>query len=289
LIVAKTIVTMNENCEGCGAVKSMFEIHGDWTCVKCGVVTMTGMIDDTIREMSYRDNDRDIEMISIKTRREVKPLKVQKWCENDVTDKIINRYRDILVNKMFLDDIFAETCCEWFKKVKQTKFSCKQKRIDNDIFVCCAYCVSIYLKRGIDITRFCIYFNTKKKIAMGILPEVYEKWKAEKWYKEVSDELKTNKKGGVDKLRRSVYELSLIENSKHWNIIKNAEKILSKVKQSTKLQKVRTKSLNATCIYIACKIEMIKVKKEVFCRETDISIPTLNTTEALIQGALKKC
>lgn len=283
---------MNENCEGCGGVKSMFEIHGDWTCVKCGVVTMTGMIDDTITTMSYRDNANEF----FEVHEAYKLSKVQKWCEPDVIDKItkncnlrLQYYKDIIVNKMFLDDAFVETCCEWFKMVKQTKLSCKKKRIDNDIFVCCAYCVSIYLKRGIDITRFCCFFNTKKKRAMAILPEVYEKWKKEKWYKELVNELKTDKKGGVDKLRRSVYELSLIDNSKHWNVIRNAEKILSRVKQSTKLQKVRTKSLNATCIYIACKIEFIKVKKDVFCRETDISIPTLNTTEALIQGALNKC
>jgi hypothetical protein len=188
-----------------------------------------------------------------------------------------------------MDDSFIETTCDWFEKAttKGVIYKSKKKRISNEIFVCCAYSVSIYMKRGIDISRFCCFFNVKRSRVMGIFPQVCEKWKGENWYKQLMKDIALMASASVEKLRRCVYELSIVDKQQQWSVIKNAEKIYSKVRCSPTLQKVRTPSINATCIYIACKIDRIKFKKDVFSKETNISIPTLNATELLIQEVLK--
>jgi transcription initiation factor TFIIIB Brf1 subunit/transcription initiation factor TFIIB len=264
-------------CEVCNSDNSLFEIQGDMTCVKCGVVTMTRMIDDTC-------NFTQQTTTFFNSFKDPKLQKIQKWCETPSANVI---YKDILVNKMQMDESFIETTCEWFEKAtkKGIIYKYKKKRISNEIFVCCAYSVSIYMKRGIDITRFCDFFNVKRNRAMGIFPQVCQKWNGENWYKQLMKDIALM--ASVEKLRRCVYELSIIDKEHQWSVIKNAEKIYSKVRCSPTLQKVRTTSINATCIYIACKIERIKVRKDVFSKETNISIPTLNATELLIQEALK--
>jgi len=273
-------------CEVCKSEGSLFEIHGDMTCVKCGVVTMIRMVDDTYYSNYTQDNNVE-DTIQIPTRQI--PTKIAKWAHQSHLKSMnamkTGEMKDILVNKMLMDEQFIETSCEWYEIAieKGKVYDCKQKRIQNEIFVCCAYCVSIYLKRGIDIIRFCDAYNTKKKRVMGVLFQVCEKWKGNHWYKQLMKDMTLM--AGVERLKRCVYELS-IEKEKQWDIIKNAEKIYKRVRFSAKLQKVRTKSLNATCVYIACKINKIKIKKEIFSKETDTSIPTLNVTELLIQEAL---
>lgn len=264
-------------CEVCKSEGSLFEIHGDMTCVKCGLVTMIRMVDDSYYSNFTQENN--VEDTGQKLTR------IAKWAYQSQLKSNVVAMKDILVNKMLMDEQFIETSCEWYEIAieKGKVYDCKQKRIQNEIFVCCAYCVSIYLKRGMDIMRFCEFFNTKKKRVMGVLFQVCEKWKGNHWYKQLMKDMTLM--AGVERLKRCVYELS-IEKEKQWDIIKNAEKIYKRVRFSAKLQKVRTKSLNATCVYIACKINKIKIKKEVFSKETDTSIPTLNVTELLIQEAL---
>ena len=84
-----------------------------------------------------------------------------------------------------------------------------------------------------------------------------------------------------------VYKIDLLYN-KEWEVIKKAKKIINKLNNNNEFKNLKPSKINATIIYIACKLLKIKIMKKNISNVLDVSVVTMVKHEKIIQGLLKK-
>jgi len=267
------------DCSFCLAIDSIINFHGEYTCKSCGTVFNCELQDQCVH---YSDETFD------HTNRGNSQLKrkfdkLNRMCEQydrkrRVQDSI-NPLCDLLEHNMLLDQTFVDMTREWFKLVVSTDPSVSKKRLQ---FVCCCYCVSAYLKRGLELKVFCNYFEVELCQAWSYLPIITDSFKHQRWYSALIRTLDSH----CEKIKRTVYQLSCVEPRRQPDIIKRACDLFLKIKDYSKISACKPINVRHTCVYIACNLVCVKIKKKEFCEELCLSAPTLSSIETFIQEAL---
>ena len=275
-----------EPCEDCRSTL-LVEYRGDIVCSRCGLVKSEYCVfDDTCDYKMFHESDVPFKRQCQQNRVTKRANHVLLRIENTYKKaKYKNEYKKILVEKLCWDDDIVALCCEWFEitiESSKNQIKLQRKTRETYIFVACAYCASVYLKRGYDVYTFCDYFGVMIHKFWDILYIVQESWKDLAWYKELKDMMESS----IEIIKRKVYEMTFIPMNDSWNVIKDATKLYKKVHNYGNLTSVKRKTLHASCIYIACKLHKVDITKDDFCKKIDVSPATLNTQEHIIQKAL---
>lgn len=84
-----------------------------------------------------------------------------------------------------------------------------------------------------------------------------------------------------------IYKIEVLINNE-WKVIKEARQIIEKLNTSIEFKNIKPSKINATIIYITCKILNIKIMKNDISKSLDVSIVTMVKHEKIIQEILKK-
>jgi transcription initiation factor TFIIIB Brf1 subunit/transcription initiation factor TFIIB len=290
------ILTMFD-CKFCKLVDSVKNIYGEFICTKCGTVDSIEIVGVCTPSNEYFRNStndncesRQPELYSFTSSKFNKLYAIiSKQTDDYKVIKLNKTFCKILDDKLDLDHTFVEMTSSWFKIVFEQKLkeTIRQQHAAT-CFVCCCYCVSMYLKRGYNIIMFCNAFDVDKCTAWTYFPDVVKSFKNKRWYTSLMDSLCTQNK---QQLSRNVY---LIGSEMGWdnkvqaNIVNTGYKILSKTQHYPKIDVCKPTNVYLTCIYIACVIMGISISKSNFCSLVHISMPTLKSIESLVQEALSK-
>jgi len=270
-------------CRSCNSHK-VVDVQGEYTCTACGLVLENVLVDDTCILFGERTGTKFQDLYS---RHETKQLrKIERYqlsYKERKTNSQEHHLKSMLGNKMLLDDYFINTVYAWFIKLPEFKNQPRRDKIKpNCVIVCCCYCVSMYLKRGIDIRAFCEIFEVDTRTAWRALEYVMNEWKNERFYSDLQHAMSSD----IERLKRIVYVVDFIEQKDYVKVIKVARDILDKVANYPKLSSAKRYNMISSCLFIACMINNVKVKKETFCKTVCVSIPTINVLEETIQQAL---
>ena len=239
-------------------------VQGELTCISCGTVQEGYNMVDMICQ-------RDVALLLDYEQPKIK---------RETEDKLLKHFRDILANKIMCDELFLEHCCSWYDVAKLHKgVKCIKP---NYIFSACFYCVSVFLKRGYDLNTCYFYFKIKTRKFWKCLENVIEAWKGKNWYATVRKHLSS----GAEQIKRTVYQVDIISLEDQWDIIRIAGKLHEKVSMYPGLMTVKSRTLQACCIYIACNIQKLEIKKDEFCKNFNISMASIIFYENIIQDAL---
>ena len=274
-----------DNCLFCRASNSIVNVHGEYTCNCCGTVFNVELQDEHTTQL-YEHTDIQVKNVNLYVNRKLD--KLNRMCEKyDPAKKIEASAKclcGVLEHKLMLDQTFVDTTKEWFKLIvtnnELLNLSTTIKR--EILFVCCCYCVSIYLRRGWELKVFCELFSVELCQAWSYLPVVTDAFKTQRWYNTLMICLETD----CYKIKRSVYQLSAIEPHQQSSVIKRACELYKKIKDFSKISVCRQINVRHTCVFIACAMTGLAIKKKLFCREMCLSAPTLSSIETLIQEAL---
>jgi transcription initiation factor TFIIIB Brf1 subunit/transcription initiation factor TFIIB len=265
---------MNEPifCTAC-KMTDLREFHGDLTCINCGLVKQTHMIDDTCNDTSYLYNDNELIPVIRKNQHIPNPML---YVSKDETQII--RFKSVL-EMMALDDKINELALEWFPHTQALKVTPKKL---NYIFGVCIYCASIYNQRGISIHFIASKLQLSHTTIYKFLPKVLEAWSSKPWYKTLTSNLSTHR----DKLKRMLYSLQCIPSDKAFTVLKPSRELYNKICNCPQLNSVKSYTLIACCIFIGALIAGVKLQRTQFCKEVGISMPTLKSHERTIQQSL---
>jgi transcription initiation factor TFIIIB Brf1 subunit/transcription initiation factor TFIIB len=200
----------------------------------------------------------------------------ENWIKEQIEQIDVNE----LIKKMGIK-ICKDTLNEIELKGKQLKY----------VICLSLYYASVYIRSGISIRDICYQLEVDYKKMMASTDEIIMIWSKKKWYKKLEGKIYDC----TDKIRRIIYELDFIalncervmDENLYNSIIRNSENIYKKVYNYPKFNTARNNTLMHCCIYIGCRMEKLKIKKKIFCRMVNISLPTLNSYECAIQETLK--
>lgn len=261
----------------CNACKNtdLREYHGDLTCIKCGLVKFTHMIDDSCND-NYNETDYCMDYYtSVPIKRVTTKTFLFQASKEETQDRMFKNVLDILC----LDDKVNELALEWFGYTKELKVTPKKMVY---IYGVCIYCASIYNQRGISIQFIANKLQISHTTIYKFLPKVLELWSTKPWYKSLTMKLSTH----TDKLTRMLYNLSCIPSKQAFQVLKPSRNLYNKINNFPGLNAVKSYTLIACCIYIGASIVGVKIPKSQFCKEVGISMPTLKSHEITIQNAL---
>lgn len=247
-----------EVCNECG-VFDFVEIHGDYTCQNCGLVKFTHAIDDSVQWDQFDHGEKLYE-----------PTKN--------SPKLLMHFKKLL-RYMEVDCILEGLALEWYGLVNLGGY--RKKRA---LMALSTYCASLHLRRGISIETVELVFTTSQSHIWGLFSngKVTGAWGEKGWYKDLQKYI-TNR---TDRLSRSVHELICLPRESVYHVLRNARSIYEKVHMYPQLSSLKTHTLQATCIYIACKISALGISNKVLCKELSVCLVTLSKNEVLIQKAL---
>lgn len=248
----------NINCNDCNSDK-VYEINGEILCTDCGLVLFGSVCqEDIIYNHNYDIYDSEI--------------KVNTKIEFDLKNICINHFQ-------MSDNMFSSTL-ELFKDVKQDNIF-KGEHLNGYLAGCIYYTYKFFniSKQKNDII---CYFNlslNKFNICCNEIIEILSnKPYFTKLLKETSPE---------DILVQMVYKIQSLHN-KEWDVIKSSKKIINKLNKSNEFKNLKPSKINATIIYITCKLLKIKIMKKDISNVLDVSIVTMVKHEKIIQELLKK-
>ena len=268
------------DCSFCLAINSIINFHGEYTCKSCGTVFNVELQDQYVH---YSDETTTHSTNRGNSQLKRKFDKLDRMCERyDGKRRLqasIKPLCELLEHKMLLDQTFVDMTREWFEIVAPTDQLVSKKRL---YFVCCCYCVSVYLKRGLELKVFCSYFGVELCQAWSYLPIVTDAFKNQRWYSTLISTLDSH----CEKIKRTVYQLSCVESHQQPDIIKRACDLFLKIKDYSKISACKPINVRHTCVYIACRLVCVNMKKKAFCEELCLSAPTLSSIETFIQEAL---
>lgn len=270
-------------CSFCRAENTIINVHGEYTCRCCGTVFNVELQD--FCPGHFYDEDSELSCRNVDRHTERKIERLNRMCEQYNREKklslSLNHLTRVLEDKLMLDETFTNTTKDWFMLiVTETGLQTSTKR--NTLFVCCCYCVSIYLRRGWELKVFCDLFGVELCQAWSYLPAVTDAFKNQSWY----DILMTCLDTDCYKIKRSIYQLSAVQPHQQSTVIKRACDLYQKIKSCSSISVCRQINVRHTCVYIACCLTGVALKKKLFCREMCMSAPTLTSIETLIQEAL---
>jgi hypothetical protein len=250
-----------DTCSFCHAINCVVNVHGEYTCKCCGTVFNVELQDPP--PLLFDDNIiRNKSFVNCNLQKKLQ--KLNRMCEEyDGKKKVeasIIKLCGILEHKLMLDETFIETTKTWFNLLVSSDQLPANNLKKELYFVCCCYCVSMYLKRGLELKIFCGYFDIKLCQAWSYLPVVTNAFKGERWYNELVDCLESN----CEKIKRTVYELSNIEPYQQADIIKRACKLYLQIQNYSKITACKQINVRHTCVYIVCQLTGVHIKKKCF-------------------------
>jgi transcription initiation factor TFIIIB Brf1 subunit/transcription initiation factor TFIIB len=258
-------------CNACNSY-DLREYHGDLTCINCGLVKYTHMVDDTYIGNFTNDNDYYNSMPN--NEKSISCFK----CTLSNDEEQTARFKNVL-QTFNLDETINQVALEWFSDTKELKVTPKKLRY---IYGVCIYCASIYTQRGISMHYIAYKLQISQTDIYKFLPRVLELWVSKPWYNSLTNKLSTHS----DKLTRMLYNLSCIPSDKAFNVLKPARALYKKINNYPSLNAVKSHTLTACCIYIGAGIAGVKLQKSKFCKEVGVSMPTLKSHENMIQNVL---
>lgn len=276
-------------CDGCGSVE-LREIDGELTCTDCGLVIQERMMQDTINYITYTDQGEynaaeEDEDVGVK-REYIQNKKLGHYQAQTYTNcekkyiGIKSRVEELQINdgikkcaiRILKDTIYNGSIDPSFTKCKKLVM----------LIALSVYYSGMYLRSGVDIRAICSQLDIDWKKVLAISSEIVPFWYNKKWYKGLEMFNHT------DKLRRAVHELTLIDQDKERDVKRTAEKLYQRVWHYPKLTSSKNNSVILTCVYISCKVVGVKVAKNKFCQEVNMSVQTLNNHETAIQQVLEQ-
>jgi transcription initiation factor TFIIIB Brf1 subunit/transcription initiation factor TFIIB len=273
-------------CDDCDGI-NLVDYHGDITCKDCGLVKYTHAIDDTVPSYNnYLECESAPNISRVHTIVGVSKKTIAICLDNDT--KIEGVFKEH-IERFNFDDTFRTLVFEWYNIAIRNELALTTKkqvfRGKKRLFVLglSIYCASIYTKRGISITYIANILDIHFQDLWKHLDDILQLWCDQKWYKHLLTNLSTHD----DKLTRTVHELDCIPNNCIWKVLQNAKKLYKLLKNTAKLNAVKSHTLNACCIYIGCLSAGVKVGRIIFCKQVGISIPTLKLHETIIQEVLQ--
>jgi transcription initiation factor TFIIIB Brf1 subunit/transcription initiation factor TFIIB len=249
-------------CSDCHSNK-VYEIKGEVLCTNCGLVIYDSVYQD---EVIYDTNYDVYDNIPI-----FNEIKVSTKIEIDLKNICMNHFE-------MSDDLFNSTL-ELFKDVKQNNIF-KGEHLNGYLAGCIYYTYKLFniSKQKNDIMcYFNIPLNKFNICCNEIIGILSNKPYFSRLLKETFAE---------DLLVQMVYKINSLCN-KEWEVIKGARKIINKLNKNIEFKNLKPSKINATIIYIACKLLKIKIMKKEISNVLDVSIVTMVKHEKIIQGLLK--
>ena len=253
----------NLKCSGCNSNK-VYEIKGEVLCTNCGLVLYDYVYQD---EVLYDENYDIYDNIPI-------------FNEVKISTKITLDLKNICINHFEMSDNLFNSTLELFKDVKQNNIF-KGEHLNGYLAGCIYYTYKLFniSKQKNDIIHyFNISLNKFNICCNEIIQILAHKPYFSKLLKETFAE---------DLLSQMVYKIDLLYN-KEWEVIKKAKKIINKLNNNNEFKNLKPSKINATIIYIACKLLKIKIMKKNISNVLDVSIVTMVKHEKIIQELLKK-
>jgi transcription initiation factor TFIIIB Brf1 subunit/transcription initiation factor TFIIB len=251
-------------CSDCNSNK-IYEIKGEVLCNNCGLVLYDYVYQ--AEEIIY-DNNYDI-YDNIPILNEVK-----------VSSKIEVDIKNICMNHLKMTDELFNSTLELFKDVKQDNIF-KGEHLNGYIAGCIYYTYKLFniSKQKNDII---CYFNLSLNKFNVCCNEIMELLSKKPYFSRLLKETSPE-----DLLVQMVYKIDSLCN-KEWDVIKGARRIINKLNKSIEFNNLKPSKINATIIYIVCKILKIKIMKKNISNALDVSIVTMVKHEKIIQELLKK-
>lgn len=260
-----------DTCDGCGGNK-FIEYEADLTCRSCGLVKQERLVQDHIDYVPFSDQscyhyDEDNKSISEK-----------------FSKKLLDIKRDLESMRLFDIEILPDSTKKLVLHVIKDTFEhdhtlAKGERKKQ--LVCLAiYYVGMYMNTGISLQQICKPVEISAVKTQALFSEVLPIWSKKKWFRKLKSRLFVH----VDKIKRVVYEMNFINNK--MQVINVAQKIYEKVQYHFSVNKSHT--LIYCCVFIGCKVNKVKIQKKKYCQLVNVSLPTLNHHEEMVQSILKE-
>lgn len=253
----------NLKCSDCNSDK-VYEIKGEMLCTNCGLVLYDYVYQD---EILYDENYDIYDNIPILN-------------EIKVSTKITLDLKNICINHFEMSDNLFNSTLELFKDVKQNNIF-KGEHLNGYLAGCIYYTYKLFniSKQKNDIIR---YFNISLNKFNICCNEIIEILANKPYFSKLLKETLAE-----DLLSQMVYKIDILYN-KEWEVIKKAKKIINKLNNNNEFKNLKPSKINATIIYIACKLLKIKIMKKNISNILDVSIVTMVKHEKIIQELLKK-
>lgn len=260
----------------------------EYTCRQCGSVLLEDFIQDTYEHNFSNSLSHESSTGTQNYKEMVKFKRLQDSCLNpleryisDVNIILSKLSIDEMINS-FVKDIYKnlEEKCLFFKGLKKRALVC--------VLI---YYSSVHFNRGLRLNTIASWINVDVSVCRNIIPTLQVLLKNERWFSDILQKQSGtkifNQHSTNSTLARMVYELDIFPTEIIPKIIKHGSNTYNKISINSDISTMKTKSLLSCCIYISCKIIKYKIKKTLFCKSINISLPTLQKTESYIQQILK--
>lgn len=266
-------MTICDECQG----EKFIECQGDWTCMSCGLVQMSGLLDETAEwTETYTEYATTVYDKSLK-----KLILYQQpiTCADKMRKILRDAYNHTLYDKTLID--IATSYYE--RTVKMLTNKTRQR----PIMAACTYLASLSLRRGLKLDDVIYPFHQNKNDIWPLLTELLVLWsKSVEFRKNEVSELKGLCFSHADKIIRIVHQSCRIPDDFVWKVIMITKKLYNQLKSCPRMTTLKSNTLIASCIYVACMMVNFPVSKQVFCGWLNISITSLNNQECVIQQLL---
>ncbi|NBP00484.1 MAG: hypothetical protein EBU90_10250 [Proteobacteria bacterium] len=157
----------------------------------------------------------------------------------------------------------------------------KCTKTNHSVLALCVYCACMLLHRGQTLTQVSSWFKVSDKSVLALFEKVSSAWSSTVWYKTLMS-LVVEK---TDVLSRHIFELDCVPHNLKHRVVNYSKQVYNQI--HTKFQGIRTKTLNAVCVHIACTVLEVNVPIKDFCIEMCVSESTLLKTLKSVQKALR--
>lgn len=250
-------------CSLCDSLK-IREIEGDMVCINCGLVIYNYIYKEDLIHDSNIDYYNPVLLYE----------------EKKSFTKIDNELKNICINHFNMTNELYNSTKELFKDIKKNKII-KGEHLNGYIAGSIYFTYKLFniSKQSNDIICYFKLSTSKFNICCNeIIDILSDKPYFSKLLKETFPE---------DLLVQMIYKIEvLIDNE--WKVIKGARQIIEKLNTSIEFKNIKPSKINATIIYITCKMLKIKIMKNDISKSLDVSIVTMVKHEKIIQEILKK-
>ena len=157
----------------------------------------------------------------------------------------------------------------------------KGTKKNHSVLALCVYCACVLLHRGQTLTQVSNWFKVSDKSVLALFEKVSSAWSTTAWYKTLMS-LVVEKR---DVLSRHIFELDCVPHKLKHRVVSYSKQVYNQI--HTKFQGIRTKTLNAVCVHIACTVLNVNVPMHDFCMEMCVSQSTLLKTLKDVQTRIR--
>ena len=254
-----------EPCNDCRGT-NMIEYHGDYTCKDCGLVKYIGMV-DTDASHYYDEYESFRESCG-------KGLLKTELSRKERTLLILKH----LIFRVDVDKSVKQFAYQIVVESEPTLNELKRKSEKLALVCLSLYYSCVSLKRGLPMDYISEQIGINTTLVWNVLPKLLPIWSKQRWYMQID----TTQSCHSDKLTRIVYSLDFVKNTQ--KVLTSAKAIYTKVHALPRFITVKSHSLISCCIFMACQLDGCTkgMKKQAFCKQLAISLPTINAIEVMI-------